>query len=286
MNSLEGRALQKRIRLPNHFPYPVVVESVGLHDSTALVRVKRPDGGLEDVTLDAAELEEALKHSERRRLPLLSGADLRHALEAVRIRLAYAFDPYFAVSLSGVRALPHQLEAVYERLLPQPRFASCSLTTPGRQDNHGRPADQGAKTPWCHRPCVDPGPLPLTPQWQDELLRSSRRRSRSSTHTSRPASLPATYGSGFRRSSHRLTMPKRDTGDNPNAPIVPFTTPCCSPRGTSSSWMRRISVRRAYGTEVKPTKRFRLIEDLSKSPRVNHLLLLTVDAASGEGGSV
>ena len=48
-----------------------------------------------------------------------------------RIRLAYAFDPYFAVSLSGIRALPHQLEAVYERLLPQPRLRFVLAHDPG-----------------------------------------------------------------------------------------------------------------------------------------------------------
>src|SRR5262245_53117171 len=122
MDDLEARALRKRIVLPNHFSHPVVGESVGLPQGTALVRVKRPDGGLEDVTLDAAELKHAPDRASAAASAIGSGVDLRHALEAVRIRLAYAFAPYFAVSLSGIRALPHQLEAVYERLLPQPRL--------------------------------------------------------------------------------------------------------------------------------------------------------------------
>src|SRR5437660_12424426 len=87
MNDLEERALRKRIILPNHFSHPVVVESVGLHDGTALVRVKRPDGGLEDVTLDASELEEALSRASAAASTLVSALDLRHALEAVRIGL-------------------------------------------------------------------------------------------------------------------------------------------------------------------------------------------------------
>lgn len=39
----------------------MVVESVYEHDLTVLVRLKRPDGGLEEVTLDTPELEEALQ---------------------------------------------------------------------------------------------------------------------------------------------------------------------------------------------------------------------------------
>jgi hypothetical protein len=57
--------------------------------------------------------------------------DLRHVLEAIRVPLSYAFDPYFAVSLSGVRALPHLLEAMYARLLPQPRLRFVLPHEPG-----------------------------------------------------------------------------------------------------------------------------------------------------------
>jgi superfamily II DNA or RNA helicase len=42
--------------------------------------------------------------------------------EAERIRIAYQFDPLFAVSSSIVDPLPHQVEAVYRYLLPLPRI--------------------------------------------------------------------------------------------------------------------------------------------------------------------
>lgn len=42
--------------------------------------------------------------------------------EAERIRSAYQFDPLFAINCSIVDALPHQVEAVYKYLLPQPRI--------------------------------------------------------------------------------------------------------------------------------------------------------------------
>jgi len=42
------------------------------------------------------------------------GALFRLASEAYRVRLAYLFDPYFAVTASSIEALPHQITAVYD----------------------------------------------------------------------------------------------------------------------------------------------------------------------------
>ncbi len=42
--------------------------------------------------------------------------------EAERIKSAYQFDPLFAINCSVVDPLPHQVEAVYKYLLPQPRI--------------------------------------------------------------------------------------------------------------------------------------------------------------------
>ena len=55
----------------------------------------------------------------------------RLAAEAHRIRLAYQYDPHFAVSVSQVDALPHQLDAVYGRLLTQPRIRLLIADDPG-----------------------------------------------------------------------------------------------------------------------------------------------------------
>ncbi len=48
--------------------------------------------------------------------------------EALRIRLAYLFDPYLAVHTSNLDALPHQIRAVYGECSRASRFASCSRT--------------------------------------------------------------------------------------------------------------------------------------------------------------
>jgi superfamily II DNA or RNA helicase len=49
-------------------------------------------------------------------------ARFRLGIEALRLQLAYEYDPYFALSIAKVDPLPHQLEAVYDFFLKQPRI--------------------------------------------------------------------------------------------------------------------------------------------------------------------
>lgn len=49
------------------------------------------------------------------------GKLLRLGVQAYALGIAYEFDPYFALSVSRVDPLPHQLEAVYDYLLKLPR---------------------------------------------------------------------------------------------------------------------------------------------------------------------
>ena len=55
----------------------------------------------------------------------------RLAVEALRTHLAHAFDPQFAVSVSQVDPLPHQLEAVYTYMRPLPRIRFLLADDPG-----------------------------------------------------------------------------------------------------------------------------------------------------------
>lgn len=55
----------------------------------------------------------------------------RLGIEAMRIRLAYEFDPHFAVSVSQIDPLPHQLEAVYHYMLPRPKIRFLLADDPG-----------------------------------------------------------------------------------------------------------------------------------------------------------
>jgi len=53
------------------------------------------------------------------------------AMEANRIRYAHQFDPLFAVNVSQVDPLPHQIEAVYRYILPNPRIRFLLADDPG-----------------------------------------------------------------------------------------------------------------------------------------------------------
>ena len=55
----------------------------------------------------------------------------RLALEAKRIRMSYEFDPLFAVGVSKIDPLPHQIEAVYDYLLKRPRIRFLLADDPG-----------------------------------------------------------------------------------------------------------------------------------------------------------
>src|SRR5438552_1539838 len=48
--------------------------------------------------------------------------NFRLGIEAQRLGLAYEYDPYFSLSISRVDPLPHQVEAVYDFMLPLPRI--------------------------------------------------------------------------------------------------------------------------------------------------------------------
>ena len=105
------------------------------HHEFALISlsVRTRDGQTDQIIVPAVDLAALLDQT----LQQQAGSELANPLdffllvEAARIRLAYSFDPFFAVSMSGVQALPHQLQAVYERMLPQARLRFLLADDPG-----------------------------------------------------------------------------------------------------------------------------------------------------------
>ncbi len=170
-----------RVTLPGHFDVPVTLENVrrlGADDSAGYeCRVRLPDGTLEEAVISteeaaamfdargtAKDAESATRPADAERLRLL--------VESARIRLAYAYDRQFAVSLSGIRTLPHQIEAVYRKMLPQPRLRFLLADDPGA----GKTIMAGLlikelKLREAIDRCLILVPAPLTIQWQDELAR-------------------------------------------------------------------------------------------------------------------
>jgi hypothetical protein len=113
------------------FPEPVqVILAVPMGNSVKLVgkglksgRVHEPILSLEQLrTLEATPVEEPFDGDPAR---------FRLGIEAMRLALAYEYDPYFTLSIARVDPLPHQLEAVYDYFLKLPRIRFLLADDPG-----------------------------------------------------------------------------------------------------------------------------------------------------------
>ena len=167
------------VSLPGHFDVPVILEDVRLLGADGSAgyecRVRLPDGSLEEAVISSEEAATVFGAGGTEENGASQPADpekLRLLIEATRIRLAYAYDRQFAVSLSGIRTLPHQIEAVYRKMLPQPRLRFLLADDPGA----GKTIMAGLlikelKLREAIDRCLILTPAPLTIQWQDELLR-------------------------------------------------------------------------------------------------------------------
>ena len=100
----------------------VLIEAVTLDEAARLIsRVFRLDE-LAGLQMDAVSSAPSLDGDPR---------GFKLAAEATRIRLAYTYDPQFAVSVAHIDPLPHQLEAVYHYMLRQPRIRFLLADDPG-----------------------------------------------------------------------------------------------------------------------------------------------------------
>jgi superfamily II DNA or RNA helicase len=164
----------RRIDLPGHFAEPVVLESVRPLGEGFECRVRLSDGTPDEAILSREEATSVFGQQSEAPTSIkpVDPESLRLLVESARIRLAYAHDRHFAVSLSGIRTLPHQIEAVYLRMLPQPRLRFLLADDPGA----GKTIMAGLLIKEMRlREALDRVlilcPAPLTIQWQDELLR-------------------------------------------------------------------------------------------------------------------
>ncbi|MCL5669686.1 MAG: SNF2-related protein [Acidobacteria bacterium] len=164
----------QRITLPGHFVQSVTLEAVRRIGSSYECRVRLPDGTPDEAIITEDEAS-GLIAQRIEAASLIHPADpekVRLLVESARIRLAYAHDRQFAVSLSGIRTLPHQIEAVYMKMLPQPRLRFLLADDPGA----GKTIMAGLllkemKLREAIERILIICPASLTIQWQDELLR-------------------------------------------------------------------------------------------------------------------
>jgi superfamily II DNA or RNA helicase len=152
-------------------PKTVEVVSVARYGADALNVVFRVDGKIGERLVYRGE-ESAFELIDPGRTYTFDadGGRLRLASEAYRIRLAYLFDPYLAISSSQVEALPHQITAVYGEMLPrQPlRFLLADDPGAGKTIMAGLLIKELMIRGDLER-CLIVAPGSLVEQWQEEL---------------------------------------------------------------------------------------------------------------------
>ena len=113
------------------FPEPVeilVVQPMGA--DVRLTGAGKSTGRVHQRVLTSAQL--ALLEATPENEPFDGDAlRFRLGIEAMRLALAYEYDPYFSLSIARVDPLPHQLEAVYDNFLALPRIRFLLADDPG-----------------------------------------------------------------------------------------------------------------------------------------------------------
>ena len=198
----------------------------------------------------------------------------RLATEALRTHLAHAFDPEFAVSVSQVDPLPHQLDAVYKHLLPLPRIRFLLADDPG--------AGKTIMAGLAMRELMQRGdvrrvlvlcPKALTDQWRREMLERF--------HENFTLLTGETVSASFGRNPWV-------TNDLIVASVDLAVQEHILPGLEQATWdmiifdeAHKLSAYR-YGTSSKidKTKRYQLAERLS--PKTKHLLLMTATPHKGD----
>ena len=172
-------------------PEPIqVVAVVAMGEATQIMGKGLTTGQFHDPILSKAQVE--LLTVSPQTCPFDGDARrFRLGIEAMRLGLAYEYDPYFSLSIARVDPLPHQLEAVYDYFLRLPRIRFLLADDPGA----GKTIMAGLlikelKIRGLIRRILIVAPANLTFQWQREL----RDKFREQFEVIRGDTLRANYG--------------------------------------------------------------------------------------------
>jgi superfamily II DNA or RNA helicase len=149
----------------------VTVITTEPHGENIVNVVYRDDNGsISDRLLTAEQLTAVAVATGQRWTFDADGSAFKLASEARRIELAHLFDPYTALEASTIDPLPHQIEAVYQRLLPlQPlRFLLADDPGAGKTIMSGLYIRELMLRGDLDR-CLVIAPGSLVEQWQEEL---------------------------------------------------------------------------------------------------------------------
>ena len=266
------RAVQRQVRLPE-YSQPVYIEDAQAIDDLISVTVRTRDGQTDQIIVPAAELAAALDQApQQASSELANPLDFFLLVEAARIRLAYSFDPFFAVSMSGVQALPHQLQAVYERMLPQARLRFLLADDPGA----GKTIMAGLllkelKLRGVINYILILTPAPLTIQWQDELYSKFDETFEIVNSEMVGNQLAGNVWDRYRQCITSLDFAKQDRVVQ-SLEQIPWDLVIIDEAHKCSA--------RTQGEKVAKTKRYQLAERLSAS--AERILLLTATPHNGD----
>jgi superfamily II DNA or RNA helicase len=113
------------------FPEPVqVIIAVPMGTSVKLIGKGMRSSTVYEPILSAEQLE-MLSASPAQEPFDGDASKFRLGVEAMRLGLAYEYDPYFSLSIARVDPLPHQLEAVYDYFIKLPRIRFLLADDPG-----------------------------------------------------------------------------------------------------------------------------------------------------------
>ncbi len=200
------------------------------------------------------------------------GALFRLGLEALRIRLAYLFDPMVAVHASRIEPLPHQIDAVYNKMLPrQPlRFLLADDPGAGKTIMAGLLIRELIIRGDLKR-CLIVAPGSLVEQWQDEL---ADKFDLPFDIITRDAIESSRTGNPFIERDHviaRLDHLARNDDLQAKLGVTEWDLVVVDEAHKMSAHY--------FGNEVKYTKRYRLGQQLGRITR--HLLLMTATPHAG-----
>jgi SNF2 family DNA or RNA helicase len=109
-----------------------VVAVVPIAEGTVQVLYKTPDGTLKERLINRDDEPNLMVATTERPWSFDGdGETFKLVVEAKRIDLAFLFDPMMAVHTSNVEALPHQITAVYESMLPRQPLRFVLADDPG-----------------------------------------------------------------------------------------------------------------------------------------------------------
>lgn len=198
---------------------------------------------------------------------------MRLVSEAYRIHLAYLFDPYLAVHTSSIEPLPHQISAVYEKMLPrQPlRFVLADDPGAGKTIMTGLLMKELIMRGDIKR-CLIVCPGNLAEQWKDELHRKFHLRFEILTNDRVESSVTGNIFMEMNFCIARLDKLSRSEALQEKLKITDWDLIIVDEAHKMSATV--------WGGEVRYTKRFRLGQLLSSITR--HFLLLTATPHNGK----